>query len=72
MIFSAFILLNSNVKVDIKPDHISFFSDKNLNVIGQLLNDNGNIKSWDDIKIELKYTGYKLLMLCQGRRNILF
>ena len=44
-----------------------FFSDKNLNVIGQLLNDNGNIKSWDEMKIELKYTGYKLLMLCQGR-----
>ena len=72
MIFSAFILFNSNVKVDIKPDHISFFSDKNLNVIGQLLNDNGNIKSLDNIKIELKYTGYKLLMLCQGRGKILF
>ena len=29
-----------------------FFSDKNLNFIGQLLNDNGKIKPWEDIKIE--------------------
>ena len=29
-----------------------FFSDKNLNFIGQLLNDNGNIKPWKDLKIE--------------------
>ena len=29
-----------------------FFSDKNLNFIGQLFNDNGKIKPWEDIKIE--------------------
>ena len=28
------------------------FFDKNLNFIGQLFNDNGNIKPWEDIKIE--------------------
>ena len=29
-----------------------FFSDKNLNFIGQLFNENGHIKPWEDIKIE--------------------
>ena len=32
--------------------HFSFFSDKNLIFIGQLFNDNGNIKPWKDLKIE--------------------
>ena len=32
--------------------HYSFFSDKNLNFIGQLFYDNGNIKPWKDLKIE--------------------
>ena len=30
------------------------FSDKNLNFIGQLFNDNGNIKPWEDIKTEFR------------------
>ena len=30
----------------------SFFSDKKLNIIGQLFNDNGKIKPWEYIKIE--------------------
>ena len=29
-----------------------FFSDKNLNFVGQLFNEYGNIKPWEDIKIE--------------------
>ena len=52
MILSEFIWLNSNIKVDSKPVHFSFFSDKNLNFIGQMFNKNGNIKPWEDIKIE--------------------
>ena len=43
MSLSEFIWFNSNIKVDSKPVHVSFFSDKNLNFIGQLFNDNGNI-----------------------------
>ena len=78
MILSEFIWFNSNTKVDSKPVHFSFFfSDKNLNFIGQLFNDNGNVKPWEDIKIEFhlqdtrKYASYKLLMLRQNRGNIL-
>ena len=52
MILSEFIWFNSNIKVYSKPVQFSFFSDKNLNFIGQLLNDNGNIKPYEDIKIE--------------------
>ena len=37
-------------KVHSKPAH--FFSHKNLKFIGQLFNGNGNIKPWEDIKIE--------------------
>ena len=44
MILSEFVWFNSIIKVDSKPVHFSFFSDKNLNFIGQLLDDNGNIK----------------------------
>ena len=53
MILSEFIWFNSNIKVDSKPMHFSFFSDKNLNFIGQLFNDNRKIKPWEDTKIEL-------------------
>ena len=53
MILSEVIWFNSNIKVDSKPVHFSFFSDKNLNFIGQWFNDNGNIKPWNDLKIEL-------------------
>ena len=52
MILSEFIWFNSNIKVDSKPIHFSFFSDKNLNFIGQLFNDNRNMKPWEDIRIE--------------------
>ena len=76
MILLEVICFNSNIKVDSKPVHFSLFSDKNLNFIGQLFNDNGNIKPWKDLKIKLKtlikYTGYKLLMLCQKLGKILF
>ena len=52
MILSKLIWFNSNIKVDNKFVHFSFFSDKNLHFIGQLFNENGNIKPWEDIKIE--------------------
>ena len=31
----------------------SFFTDKNLNFVCQLFNDNGNEKPWKDLKIEI-------------------
>ena len=34
MILSEFIWFNSNIKVDSKPVHFSFFADKNQNCIG--------------------------------------
>ena len=52
MILFEFIWFNSNIKVDSKPVHFYFFSDKNLSFIGQLFNENGNIKALEDIKIE--------------------
>ena len=52
MLLSEFIWFNSNIKVDSKSVHFSFFSDKSLNFIGQLFNDNGNTKPWKDIIIE--------------------
>ena len=69
MILSEFCWLNSNIKFDRKPVHFSFFSGKTMNFIGQLFIDNGIIKTWKDIKIEfiikilIKCTDYKLLML---------
>ena len=55
IILPEYIWFNSNIKVDSKPVHFSFFSYKNLNFIGQFFNDNGNIKPWKDIKIEFHH-----------------
>ena len=52
MILSEFTWFNSNIKVDRKPIRFSFFSNKNINFLGQLFNENPNIKPWEDIKIE--------------------
>ena len=52
MILPKVIWFNSNIKVDSKPVHLPFFSKKNLNFIGKLINDNGNIRPWKDFKIE--------------------
>ena len=52
MILSEVICFNSNIKVVSKPVNFSFFSDKNLNFIGQLIKDNENTKCWKDLKIE--------------------
>ena len=48
-----FLWFNSNIQVDSKPVRFSFFTDKNLNFVGQLFNDNGNEKPWKDLKIEI-------------------
>ena len=39
MILSEVICFNSNIKVGSKPVRFSFFSDQNLNFIGELVND---------------------------------
>ena len=52
MILPEVFWLHSYIKVDGKPVHFSFFLKKNLKFIGQLFNDNGNIKPWKDLKIE--------------------
>ena len=51
MVLTEVIWFNSNIKVDSKSAHFSFFSEKNLNFNGQLFNENGNIKPWKDLKI---------------------
>ena len=50
LILSEVIWFNSNIKVDSKPVHFSFFSDKNLNFIGQLFNDNRINKALERFK----------------------
>ena len=52
MILSEFIWFNLNIKLDSKHVHLSFFLTKNLHFISQLFNDNGNIKTWEYIKLE--------------------
>ena len=57
MVLPEVIWFNSNIKVDSKSVHFSFFSEKKKNFIGQLFNDNGNIKPWKDLKIEFHLKG---------------
>ena len=54
IILSEVIWFNSNIKVGSKPVYFSFSSDKNLNFIGQLFNDDGNIKPSKDLKIKFQ------------------
>ena len=78
MILSEFIWFNLNIKVDSKPMRFSFCSDKNVNFIGQLFNDNGNINSWEDINTEFhlkdtqKIYWLQIIDACQNRGKILF
>ena len=78
MILSEFIWFNLNIKVDSKPMRFSFCSDKNVNFIGQLFNDNGNINLWADIKTEFhlkdtqKIYWLQIIDTCQNRGKILF
>ena len=55
MTLSEVICFNSNIKVDSKPVTFSFFSDKNLKFVGQLFNNNVNIKTWKDLKTEFHF-----------------
>ena len=53
MILSDFIWFSSKVlRLTVSVYIFLFFSDPNLNFIGQLFNYNGNVKPWKDIKIE--------------------
>ena len=64
MILSEFIWSNSNIRIDSNPVHFYFSSDKNLNFISQLFNDNGNIKACKDFKIEFRLKDtYKIYWL---------
>lgn len=53
IILSEFTSLKWNVKVGNKFLYFSFFFDKKLNFICQLLDTNGNVKSWDKMKVAL-------------------
>ena len=53
MILSDFIWFNSKVlRLTVSVYIFLFFSNPDLNFIGQLFNYNGNVKPWKDIKIE--------------------
>ena len=53
MILSELIWFNLSNKIDISLCIFLFLCDKYLKFVGQLFNDNGNIKPWKEIKIEL-------------------
>ena len=44
--------LTRMLKLTISQGICHFFCGKNLNLTGQLFNDNGNINPWENIKIE--------------------
>ena len=47
-----FIWSNLNSKVGSKPVHFSLSSENNF--VRQLFNDKGNLKPWEDIKLEIR------------------
>ena len=51
-ILSEYIWYNSQIKIDNKPVYFNFFSEKQLNFVGQFFDSVGNLKNWDVIKIE--------------------
>ena len=49
-----------------------FFSDKNLNFIGQMFNDNGNIKPWKDLRIEFHFKDTRKIHWLQIIKEVLY
>ena len=49
---SQFLWFNKHILIDGKSFIISDMSDKGLNFVGQLFNESGKIKYWENIKLE--------------------
>ena len=54
MIIPIFLWLNRNIKVDNRPVFLKHFSEKGVSFIPHIMKENGEIKSWDDLKNEFK------------------
>ena len=53
-ILSEFLWFNRNIKVDNRPIFFKYFSEKEVNFVSHMMKENGEIKSWNDLKNELK------------------
>ena len=50
---SQFIWYNEYIKIDNNTIYNCYFSQKNLNHIGDLFENNGKMKSWEDLRAKL-------------------
>ena len=51
-ILSQYLWYNANIQIDKTSIHFSRFSEKNINYVSQLFNNNGSIKKWHKFKRE--------------------
>ena len=51
-ILSQYLWYNANIQIDKTSIHFSRFSEKNINYVSQLFNNNGLIKKWHKLKEE--------------------
>ena len=51
-ILSQFLWYNANIQIDKTSINFSRFSEKNVNYVSQLFNNNGSIKKWHKFKTE--------------------
>ena len=52
IILSKFLWFNTNIKLDNRPIFSKFFSEKGVNFVSHIMKENGEIKSWNDLKNE--------------------
>ena len=62
---SNFLWYNKHILIDNKAVYLSFFSDKNVKFINNLLDCLGNFKSWNVLKTEFKLAGSLCFSLMQ-------
>ena len=54
IILYKFLCFNRNIKVDNQPIFFKHFSEKGVNLVSHIMKENGEIRSWNDLKTEFK------------------
>ena len=57
---SNFLWFNKHILIEKKPIIFRYFSDKSLNFVCQLFDNNGNVKSWSIIKEEFGFNNFSI------------
>ena len=63
VVASQFIWYNEHIKFDNNTIYNCYFSDKNLNQIGDLFENDGKMRSWEDLRAKLGLDDIKKILM---------